>query len=108
MGLVFGLPIKDVDCAFKVFDRRVFERVPVQSIGAFINTEILVRSRAEGFSIRQVPVSHYPRMAGQQSGANPRVIVRAFRELLTLHRELRVLPKHPSGMGWDDGPKTDA
>lgn len=108
VGLVFGLPIKDVDCAFKVFDRRVFERVPVQSIGAFINTEILVRSRAEGFSLVQVPVSHYPRRAGQQSGANLRVILRAFRELLALHRELKGLGKSSPALGWDEGPKTDA
>ena len=40
----------------------------------------------------QVPVSHYPRQAGRPTGANPRVIARAFRELWGLRRELRALP----------------
>lgn len=96
VGAVFGLDVRDVDCAFKVFDRRIFDRIPVYSIGAFINTEILVRARAEGFTMVQVPVTHYPRQAGTQSGANPRVILRAFKELVILRRELRSLPGHPS------------
>lgn len=89
----FGTGVRDVDCAFKLFDRRIFERIPVFSIGAFINTEILVRARAEGFSLIEVPVSHHPRSAGAQSGANPRVILKAFQELSLLSRELRLLTR---------------
>lgn len=91
VGAVFGLHIRDVDCAFKVFDRRIFDVIPVFSIGAFVNTEILVRARAAGFSLVQVPVSHYPRQAGQQSGANLKVVVKAFHELTLLRSELRAL-----------------
>ena len=93
MGLLFGLRVRDIDCAFKLFHRRVFERVSIQAIGAFVNTEILVRARAEGFSILEVPVSHYPRRAGAQTGARPRVVLRAFSEVLRLHGELSRL--HP-------------
>ena len=89
MGLLFELNIRDVDCAFKVFHRSVFERVPIHSVGAFVNTEIFVRARAQGFSLKQVPVSHYPRHAGKQTGADLKVIMKAFRELGRLHSELR-------------------
>lgn len=88
---LFDLEVRDVDCAFKVFHRRVFERVPMTAVGAFVNTELLVRARAEGFTLLQVPVSHYPRRAGSQTGANPRVIARAFWELGKLYTELRAL-----------------
>lgn len=91
VDVMFGVGVRDVDCAFKVFDRRVFDHIAVQSIGAFVNTEILVRARAAGFTLVQVPVSHYPRRAGEQSGANPRVIMKAFRELSELRQELMVL-----------------
>lgn len=91
VGLVFGLDVRDVDCAFKVFDRHLFDRIPVHSLGAFVNTEILVRARAEGFVIRQVPVTHYPRERGVQTGARPAVILRALRELWWLRGELRAL-----------------
>jgi hypothetical protein len=67
--------------------------MPIASIGAFVNTEILVRARHAGYRIRQVPVSHRRRRHGRQSGANPRVILRALLELTSLYRELR--PRHP-------------
>lgn len=63
--------------------------MPIESIGAFVNTEILVRAEAAGYRIHQVPVSHRPRRFGRQSGAHPRVILRALSELLRLYRELR-------------------
>ena len=89
VGALFELRIRDVDCAFKVFHRSVFDRVPIHSVGAFVNTEILVRAQAQGFSLKQVPVSHYPRHAGKQSGADFKVIAKAFRELTRLHSDLR-------------------
>ena len=86
---LFDLRVRDIDCAFKVFHRRVIEAIPMASIGAFVNTEILVRARREGFRIHQVPVTHRRRRHGRQSGARPRVILRAAFELTTLYRELQ-------------------
>ena len=87
---LFDLPVRDIDCAFKLFRREVIDAIPIASIGAFVNTEILVRARHAGFRIHQVPVSHRPRQKGRQSGAHPRVLWRAAVELTTLYRELRV------------------
>ena len=88
--LLFGLQVRDIDCAFKVFHRRVLEAMPIASIGAFVNTEILVRARAAGYGIHQVPVSHRRRRYGHQSGASLRVVGRAFVELAVLFRDLRM------------------
>jgi|JI10StandDraft_1071094.scaffolds.fasta_scaffold543866_2 glycosyltransferase involved in cell wall biosynthesis len=88
---LFGVGVRDVDCAFKVFDRRIFDRIPVYSIGAFVNTEILVRAQAEGFGMVEVPVSHFPRTAGVATGAHPKVILKAVHELWLLRAELRRL-----------------
>lgn len=87
--VLFGLRVRDIDCAFKVFRREVIEAIPIESIGAFVNTEILVRARAHDFSIHQVPVSHRERRHGEQTGARPRVMLRAIIELSKLYRELR-------------------
>jgi glycosyltransferase involved in cell wall biosynthesis len=89
VGALFDLDVRDVDCAFKVFDRRIFDRFDIRSLGALVNTEILVRARADGVRILQVPVTHYPRQAGAQSGASPRVVLKALRELAELHEDLR-------------------
>jgi glycosyltransferase involved in cell wall biosynthesis len=86
---IFGLQVRDIDCAFKVFRRHVIERLDTESLGAFINTELLVRARTAGFRVHQVPVAHRRRRHGRQSGASPRVIAKALAELLRLHRGLR-------------------
>jgi len=93
---LFDLPVRDIDCAFKLFRREVIDAIPIASIGAFVNTEILVRARHAGFRIREVPVSHRPRLHGRQSGAHPRVVLRAVVELAMLYRDLR-LPAAPAG-----------
>ena len=92
---LFDLGVRDVDCAFKVFHRRVFERIPIFSVGAFVNTEILVRARAEGFSIDQVPVRHFPRRFGRQSGADLQVVAKAFAELWRLYGDLKTVQGRP-------------
>ena len=89
MQAAFDLSVRDIDCAFKIFRREVLEAIPLAAIGAFINTEILVRSRAAGFRIHQVPVTHRRRKRGRQSGARPQVLVRAVVELCALYRDLR-------------------
>jgi glycosyltransferase involved in cell wall biosynthesis len=92
VNVLFGLGVRDIDCAFKLFRREVLDAIPLASLGAFINTEMLVRARAAGFRIRQVPVTHRPRRAGRPTGASPRVIARALLELATLYWELRATP----------------
>jgi len=102
---LFGLRVRDIDCAFKVFRRHVLAAIPIASVGAFVNTEILVRAAREGFRIHEVPVSHRRRRHGRQSGARPRVILRALVELATLFRELR---RPLAGESFaEDGPVAD-
>lgn len=84
---VFGLDVQDVNCAFKIFHKRVLDAVTIRSEGAFVNAEILVQAQRLGFRIREVPVSHFAREAGDQSGAQPRVVLRALKELARFYRE---------------------
>ncbi|MBK8915597.1 MAG: glycosyltransferase family 2 protein [Phycisphaerales bacterium] len=87
--VLFGLRIRDIDGAFKIYPRSLFDRIEMKSTGALIDTEVLSRAQRLGYSIGQIDVSHYPRTAGQQTGARLSVIVRAFRELLALRRDIR-------------------
>ena len=86
--LAFSLKIRDVDCAFKLYRRAIFDAIKMESTGALIDTEILARAVRKGYRIGQQGVHHYPRTAGQQSGASVRVILRAFKELLQLRRHI--------------------
>lgn len=85
----FQLPVRDVDCAFKLIRREAIEGITLESSGAMISTELLVKSLAAGARLRELGVRHRPRVAGEASGANPKVVARAFHELLGLRRTLR-------------------
>jgi glycosyltransferase involved in cell wall biosynthesis len=92
----FDLQVRDVDCAFKLIRRELVEDMPLTSTGAMISTELLVRAQANGARVRELGVEHRPRVAGEQSGANPRVVLRALRELQQLRHDLRDRPARPA------------
>lgn len=86
---LFGLRVRDIDCAFKLLPRSLIAQVELKSRGALISTELLARAKYRGLRIAEVGVNHYPRTAGQQTGANLKVILRAFRELFKLRKDIR-------------------
>ena len=90
---VFRLPVRDVDCAFKLVRADLLKDVPLTCSGAMISTELVVRCIGRGGRLMQIGVRHRPRVAGEQSGTNPRVVARAFRELFAARRELGRLPR---------------
>jgi glycosyltransferase involved in cell wall biosynthesis len=82
--LLFGYTVRDVDCGFKLLRAHLVRDIApkVTARGATFSIEWLVRAKRAGYCFVELPVTHRPRVAGSQSGANPKVIVRAFRELL--------------------------
>ncbi|MFT4939438.1 MAG: glycosyltransferase involved in cell wall biosynthesis [Paraglaciecola sp.] len=86
--VLFKIKAKDIDCAFKLFKRNIFDEIKLSSGGAMVNTELLALANKRGFSMVNVPVSHFPRELGEQTGANPLVIFRAFRELFKLYSKI--------------------
>lgn len=88
VNLLFNLRVRDVDCAFKLYRRKIFDRMELTSRGALIDTEILARAALAGWVFVQTGVNHYPRTSGQQTGAKLIVILRAFKELFALKAEL--------------------
>jgi glycosyltransferase involved in cell wall biosynthesis len=88
---LFGLhgKVRDIDCAFKLFRRRVVDAADFKAEGAMISTELLVRAKKLGYRFREVGVHHFPRTAGTATGADPRVILRAFKELFKLYGQLK-------------------
>ncbi len=89
VNATFDLRIRDVNCAFKLFRREVLDGIHLRSDGAFVNTELLARARSHGWRIHQVPVSHYKRREGVQTGAQPKVVAKAFVELAHLYGDLQ-------------------
>jgi glycosyltransferase involved in cell wall biosynthesis len=86
--IFFGLGVRDIDCACKLFRRRALEGLRVESGGAFFSAELLVKLRASGRRIVEVGVPHYPRTAGSPTGARPSVIGRAVKDFWLLRLRL--------------------
>jgi glycosyltransferase involved in cell wall biosynthesis len=80
----FGLRVRDVDCAAKLFRRDVLRNINVHSDGAFFSAELLIRLRLAGVNAYEVGVPHYPRTAGSPTGARLSVIARAVRDFWSL------------------------
>lgn len=89
VNLLFGMHLRDIDCAFKIFPKRLFDQINVHSRGALIDAEVLARAKLAGYRIGQVGVHHYQRLVGEQTGANVGVIARAFWELIKLYGHIR-------------------
>ena len=87
--MMFGLHISDMDCGFKLFRRDLLQDMELHAHGAMITTELMARLAGRNARICEVGVKHLPRLAGEQTGANMKVILRAFKELFGLYRELK-------------------
>jgi hypothetical protein len=81
---VLDLPVRDVDCAFKLVRTELLQALELSCTGAMISPELVARSLARGARLVEVDVTHRPRQSGASSGANPRVILRALNELRSL------------------------
>ena len=87
--VLLGITITDIDCGLKLFKREKLDGMVLRAHGAMISTELMARLAGRHAKVKEVDVQHLPRLTGEQSGANLKVVARAFKELIALYRELR-------------------
>ena len=63
--VLFGLPLRDTNCALKLFKGDVARSLTIEARGFPTPTELLVKARTHGHHIAEVGIAHYPRLAGQ-------------------------------------------
>jgi glycosyltransferase involved in cell wall biosynthesis len=90
VSALFGLRVRDIDCAMKLFRREVFDGLRLDTDSPFLSAELLIKLRARGDRFAQVGVNHYPRAAGTNTGASFRKILRTFRDIGKLRLALWV------------------
>lgn len=93
MRWVFKLNIRDVDCDFRLFRRRVFDTISLESRSGVICVEMAKKFEMAGFRMAEVPVSHYPRVHGRSEFFRFRHLVHTFRGLMKIWWTLRVSPR---------------
>ena len=82
VNVSLGLSVRDINCAFKLIRASLLQEITLHAQGASINAELL--SKLSSYQMIQLPVPHVPRTQGKQTGAHPRVIIRALQELAFL------------------------
>ncbi len=82
--ILFGVHMRDLDCAFKIFRGDLLRSLDLTTSGALINAEMQAKLRRQGATLVQIGVPHYARVAGQATGGSIRVIAHAMRETVVL------------------------
>jgi glycosyltransferase involved in cell wall biosynthesis len=85
--IIFRLRVRDIDCAFKLFRREVFDVIEIKSKKFFVDTEILAKARHHGFRMTEIGVRHYPRPGGQ-STVRPSHVLSTLKELAEMWLEI--------------------
>lgn len=86
---LFGVRMRDINFAFKLCKRRIFDDIELVSEGSFIDAELIIRAKKLGFEVTQFGVDYFPRTRGVSTLSSPKVILKIVREMFALRRELR-------------------
>ena len=90
---LFGVKVRDINFAFKLCRRRIFEHVELKSEGSFIDAELIIRSTRLGYEIMQMGVDYFPRTRGVSTLSSPGVIVTMLKEMWGLRKDLDGIQK---------------
>ena len=89
LRMVFGIDYIDIDCAFKVIKRDLFDKITVNTKDAFIDAEIMIRARLLGYTSTELGVKHLPRLDGVSTAARPSIILRTIKEIYEFKKEVK-------------------
>jgi glycosyltransferase involved in cell wall biosynthesis len=82
--LMFGLQVRDTDCDFRLFRRRLFTGASLTSTSGVICVEMMYRFQHAGARFVEAPVHHYFRPHGRSQFFRLPMIARSAMQLLTL------------------------
>lgn len=86
----FNLKVRDINCSMKIISRKALNSIKLESKGAFIDAELLIKISDKKYKIKEVAVSHFPRNFGKASGGSVKVIYNTIAELLRFYFQTRV------------------
>lgn len=90
---VFGVKVRDINFAFKLCRRRIFDDIHLRSEGSFIDAELIIRATRMGYEIMQMGVDYFPRTRGQSTLSSPAVIVTILKEMWSLRKDLESIER---------------
>ncbi len=82
--LLFKVKLKDINCGFKLLRKDIIDIDAVSSHGGAFYTDFFIKTQKKGCRIEQVPVEHFPRLKGKQTGASFKVVLAAMIDVFRL------------------------
>jgi len=92
--IFFGIPIRDVDCDFRLIPKKILDEIKLESESGAICLELVKKIGDAGYVFAEVPVHHYSRKYGTSQFFSPRRIMRTFRQLAILYWKLVIKKEH--------------
>ena len=90
---LFGVKVRDINFAFKLCRRKIFDDIELKSEGSFIDAELVIRATRMGYQIMQMGVDYFPRTRGTSTLSSPGIIVTIMREMWSLRGDLERIEK---------------
>lgn len=92
--ILFQIPIRDVDCDFRLMRARALRKVKLSSTSGSICVELVYNLQRAGCNFTQAPVNHYPRAHGRSQFFRLSRVARTALDLLSLWMNLVVLNRY--------------
>jgi glycosyltransferase involved in cell wall biosynthesis len=99
--VLFGVRFRDINFAFKLCRKSVFDKIVLESEGSFIDAELIVSAKKLNMGVVQFGVDYFPRTRGVSTLSSPGVIIKILREAFKLRKKLNAI--RPSSL--NDGLK---
>src|SRR2546423_317498 len=77
-----GLRARDINFACKLIPQSALRGMRLCSEGSFIDAELLLECRRQGFDILEFPLTYYPRVRGLSTLSRPAVIIGILTEMV--------------------------
>ena len=91
---LFNIPIRDVDCDFRLIPRNVLDEIDLKSVSGAICLEMVKKIADAGYVFAEVPVNHYSRKYGVSQFFVPWRVLRTLQQIAQLYWMLVIRKEH--------------
>lgn len=95
---MFRLPIRDVDCDFRLMRRKAIQEIDLTSHSGVVCTEMVYKLKRAGCRFTEIPVHHYPRLHNRSQFFTFSRIARTAYDFFALWLKLVVLQPGSPGL----------
>lgn len=68
---IYKIPLYDINSGLKIYRKTVLNSVqPIHSQGPFFDAEVLIKGLGKHYTIKEIPINHFPRKSGVSMGGS--------------------------------------